>query len=100
MTSGIAAAPAATVPVAPADELSMITETRMRPAAAAPEDLASLIERFNRIDHVAVEEEEHEEKLDVSLSDGPDLDAPVVRLVHQILAEAVKLGVSDIHCNP
>jgi type IV pilus assembly protein PilB len=83
------------------DELSMITERKMRPAAAAPDDLASLIETFNRIDHMEFEDdEEPEDKLEIALGDGPDPDAPVVKLVRQIIAEGVKLGASDIHCDP
>ena len=82
------------------DEISMITGRKLRPAAAAHEEIASLIARYNRLDlsHSNLEEE-HPDELEVNLGDGP-ADAPVVKLVQQIVAHAVELGASDIHLTP
>jgi type IV pilus assembly protein PilB len=32
--------------------------------------------------------------------EGPDPDAPIIKLVHSIIASAVEQGASDIHCKP
>ncbi len=83
------------------DEISMITGMKIRPAAAAAEDLAALIGRLGRLDETVAEvEEPAEEELEVSLQEGPAGDAPIVKLVHSIIAQAVEQGASDIHCNP
>jgi type IV pilus assembly protein PilB len=82
------------------DEVSMLTGRKMRPAAAAQEEIASLIARYNRLELPQPElEEERPEELEVELGDGP-AEGPVVKLVQQIVAHAVELGASDIHLNP
>jgi type IV pilus assembly protein PilB len=83
------------------DEISMITGMKITPAAAAAEDITALIARLSRLDdRVAEIEELPETEVEISLGDGPDVDAPVVKLVHSIIAQAVEQGASDIHCDP
>jgi type IV pilus assembly protein PilB len=83
------------------DEISMITGRGITPAAVATEDLTALIGRLGRFDETVAEiEEPAEDELEVSLGDGPAGDAPIVKLVHSIIAQAVEQGASDIHCNP
>jgi type IV pilus assembly protein PilB len=81
------------------DEISMITGKRVHTAVAAVEDIVALIGRLNRLgDAVEIEDVEDEEAS--VLPDVADSEAPVVKLVHQIIAEAVQRGASDIHCDP
>jgi type IV pilus assembly protein PilB len=81
------------------DEISMITGKRVYPAVAAVEDIVALIGRLNRLGD-SVEIEDVEDDTGPVLPDSVDSEAPVVKLVHQIIAEAVQRGASDIHCDP
>ena len=82
------------------DEISMITGMKLRPAAAAQEDISALIARLDRMDTSVTEVEEPEPERDLSLREGPDGDAPAVKLVHTIIGQAIERGASDIHCDP
>jgi type IV pilus assembly protein PilB len=84
------------------DEISMIIGLKVRPAAASTEDLSALITRLNRLDGAVAEvEAEPEPEIDLKLDDAGDpADAPIVKLVHSIIAQAVEQGASDIHCDP
>jgi type IV pilus assembly protein PilB len=85
------------------DEISMIVGMKVAAAAAAREDVTALISRLNRLDDAVVEveaEDEVESELDMAFLDGVDEGAPIVKLVHSIIAQAVEQGASDIHCDP
>ncbi len=82
------------------DEISMITGKRVHPAVAASEDILALIGRLNRLGDSIEIEDAHDEDEPLSLQDISDNEAPVVKLVHQIIAEGVQRGASDIHCDP
>jgi type IV pilus assembly protein PilB len=82
------------------DEMSMIISRNLTPAAVAPEDIAALISRLNHIEDVVAERDEPEPELEVVLGDRADADAPAIKLVHSIIAQAVDQGSSDIHFNP
>ncbi len=82
------------------DEFSMITGKEITPAAAAKEDIAALIGRVNRLEETVTEVREPEQDLELALHDGPAADAPIVKLVYSIIAQAVEQGASDIHCDP
>jgi type IV pilus assembly protein PilB len=85
------------------DDIQMITGLNCRVAVAAAEDIENLLKQLNTLEN-AVEEavfDEHEqETIDESeiteLRQSAD-DAPVIKLVHSILAQAVNEGASDIH---
>jgi type IV pilus assembly protein PilB len=47
-----------------------------------------------------VEVEEPEAETELTLSDGPNAEAPIVKLVYSIIAQAIEQGASDIHCDP
>jgi type IV pilus assembly protein PilB len=84
------------------DDVGMMTGRRVRPAAASVEDLNLLLARLSRMDEsiediVDDDAEEEGEQLSV---DEADSDAPVIKLVHSIVAEAIQQGASDIHVNP
>jgi type IV pilus assembly protein PilB len=84
------------------DDIAMMTGRRVRPVAASTEDLGMLLNRLARFDESIediVEEAGPDEEPDV-LSEQADRDAPVIKLVHSIVAQAVQQGASDIHVNP
>jgi len=82
------------------DDVGMMTGRRIRPAAASLEDLNLLLARLAQMDasiEDIVDEEDDAEELSV---DEADKDAPIIKLVHSIVAQAVQQGASDIHVNP
>ena len=84
------------------DDIGMMTGRRVRPAAASIEDLDLLLSRLVRMDESIediTDEEEQDGEEDVQLSDA-DEQAPVIKLVHSIVAQAAQQGASDIHVNP
>jgi type IV pilus assembly protein PilB len=85
------------------DDIAMITNRRVRVAAASAEDVALLAGRLGRLEgsiEDIVEEDEGAGDLSTSLAEEADQDAPVIKLVHSIIAQAVQQGASDIHVNP
>jgi type IV pilus assembly protein PilB len=85
------------------DDIAMLTRLDVRPAVASEEDIQNLIGRMNRYEdavHEAVQESEEEGALEVvDLRESAD-DAPVIKLVHSIIADAAERGASDIHFEP
>jgi type IV pilus assembly protein PilB len=85
------------------DDVGMMTGRRIRPAAASVEDLNLMLARLARMDDsiedIVDEGVEEQGERDVSV-DEADSDAPVIKLVHSIVAQAVQQGASDIHVNP
>jgi type IV pilus assembly protein PilB len=85
------------------DDIGMMTGRRIRPAAASVEDLNLLLARLVRMDDSIedIADEEHDEQGERDLQlDDVDAGAPVIKLVHSIVAQAVQMGASDIHVNP
>jgi type IV pilus assembly protein PilB len=85
------------------DDVGMMTGRRIRPAAASVEDLNLLLARLARMDDsiedIVDEDGEEQGERDVSV-DEADSDAPIIKLVHSIVAQAIQQGASDIHVNP
>jgi type IV pilus assembly protein PilB len=86
------------------DDVALMTGYEVRAAVAAREDIGALITRLTRLDDVVasteMEGEEHEGPAEVvDLRESAD-DAPVIKLVSQIIAQAVEQGASDIHFQP
>jgi type IV pilus assembly protein PilB len=89
------------------DDIAIMTGYEVRVAVAPPEDIANLISRLDRLEDVVseqdsqIEEQEHSEAGGeiVDLRETAD-DAPVVKLVNQIVAQGVEQGASDIHLAP
>ncbi|MGO8905269.1 MAG: GspE/PulE family protein [Solirubrobacteraceae bacterium] len=85
------------------DDVAMMTGRRVRAAAASAEDLDLLLARLTRMD-ASIEdivEDEGQDDADADLHvDEADSDAPVIKLVHSLVAQAVEQGASDIHLNP
>jgi type IV pilus assembly protein PilB len=83
------------------DDVAMLTGRRVRAAAASTEDLSMLITRLSRMEQSveAIAEEEPETETELAV-DEADREAPVIKLVHSLIAEAVEQGASDIHIDP
>jgi type IV pilus assembly protein PilB len=85
------------------DDIAMLTRLDVRPAVASEDDIQNLIGRMNRYEdavHEAVLEGEDDAGPEiVELRESAD-DAPVIKLVHSIIADAAERGASDIHFEP
>jgi type IV pilus assembly protein PilB len=79
------------------DDIAIATGYEVRRAVAAPEDIEALIRRSHLSEAVGQDEPTGAETMD---SRGQPADAPGVRLVHSIIADAVRRGASDIHFEP
>ncbi|MFZ1925097.1 MAG: ATPase, T2SS/T4P/T4SS family, partial [Solirubrobacteraceae bacterium] len=87
------------------DDVAIMTGYEVRVAVASPDAISDLISRMARLEDVvsgdatAAEEAEQASADIVNLRETAD-DAPVVKLVNQIVAQAVELGASDVHMAP
>jgi len=90
------------------DDIKFITGLEVRPVVATESAIKKTIDRFyDSADSLAdvmkdmeedlelVEEEEEDDNL--SFAEAQDEDAPVVKLVNSLIADAVKRDASDIH---
>jgi type IV pilus assembly protein PilB len=84
------------------DDIAMATGYEVRRAVSSPEDIEALIGQISRLGD-AVEEIDEEELAGtaevIELRDQAE-EAPVVKLVHSIIADGVQRGASDIHFEP
>jgi type IV pilus assembly protein PilB len=86
------------------DDIGLLTRLDVRPAVASAEDIGALIGRMSRFED-EVQEAVDENDADSSPVEIVDLresadDAPVIKLVHSIIAQAAERGASDIHLEP
>lgn len=86
------------------DDVAIMTGYEVRVAVASPEAIGDLISRMARLEDVvsgesSVEEADDSQAEIVNLRETAD-DAPVVKLVNQIVAQAVERGASDVHLAP
>jgi type IV pilus assembly protein PilB len=86
------------------DDIALLTGKEIRPAVTSRDDILNLISRLTHLDDVVTSEMFEEDEDDgpadvVDLRESAD-DAPVIRLVNQIVAQAVEQGASDIHLEP
>jgi type IV pilus assembly protein PilB len=85
------------------DDIAIMTGFEVRVAVAAPEDIAALISRLDRLDDVVAATGElasEESQAEIVELHETDDDAPVIKLVNQIVAQAVEQGASDVHLAP
>jgi len=83
------------------DDIKIITRREVRVAVASAQDIADLIARMDRLEPVVDEGEELEEAPGEAIEVRETAeDAPIVKLVNQIIAQAVELGASDLHFAP
>jgi type IV pilus assembly protein PilB len=86
------------------DDIRMMTGLNCRVAVAAEDDIDALIGRMNTLESAVSEAVSEEEELEgeaeiTELRESAD-DAPVIKLVYSVLAQAVGEGASDIHFEP
>ena len=87
------------------DDIAIMTGYEVRVAVAAPEDVAALISRLNRLEDTVRETDSELEEAQDSDAETVDLhesaeDAPVIKLVNQIVAQAIERRASDVHLSP
>jgi type IV pilus assembly protein PilB len=84
------------------DDIAIMTGYEIRVAVAPPDDIAALVSRLDRMEDV-VGESEHQDEADedelLALHETSE-DAPVIKLVNQLVAQAVEQGASDVHLAP
>ena len=88
------------------DDIAIMTGYEIRVAVAPPDDIAALVSRLDRLEDAVGDSVERAEDLEdeeggevVALHDTSE-DAPVIKLVNQIVAQAVERGASDVHLAP
>ena len=86
------------------DDIAIMTGYEIRVAVAPPDDIATLISRLDRLEDVVDESvavlDDAEEGAEVVALHETSEDAPVIKLVNQIVGQAVERGASDIHLAP
>ena len=87
------------------DDIAILTGYQIRVAVTTSEDISNVVARLARVGDVVQDTGDDgaagggEEATVVELHETAD-DAPVVRLVHQLVAQAVETGASDLHLTP
>jgi type IV pilus assembly protein PilB len=85
------------------DDIALMTGYEVRPVVASREDIHALIGRLSQLDDAVasatLEQEDEQGAEVVDLRESAD-DAPVIKLVNQIIAQAVQMGASDVHLVP
>jgi type IV pilus assembly protein PilB len=85
------------------DDITMATGYEVRRAVASPEDIDALISNLSTLEdsvqEVVDEDPDYDAAEVIELRESAD-DAPVVKLVHSVIADAVRRGASDIHFEP
>jgi type IV pilus assembly protein PilB len=86
------------------DDIAILTGYQIRVAVTTSEDIANVIARLARVGEVVHDPADDgrqaaDEAAIVELHETAD-DAPVVRLVHQLVGQAVEDGASDLHLTP
>ena len=85
------------------DDIAMMTHYDVHRAVASEEDVAAVIAHIDRVEHqIGIETDVDDVAAPASVTDleTPTEDAPVVRLVHSVIAAAIERGASDIHFDP
>jgi type IV pilus assembly protein PilB len=84
------------------DDISLVTGYDVRPAAAAREDVVALIGRLNQVDEMVIADARDAEPEELEVGDLRDTadDAPIIKLVHSLVAQGIEQGASDIHFEP
>jgi type IV pilus assembly protein PilB len=86
------------------DDIAIMTGYEIRVAVAPPDDITALISRLDRMEDVVGESsdvlEDGDDGAEVVALHETSEDAPVIKLVNQIVAQAVERGASDIHLAP
>jgi type IV pilus assembly protein PilB len=83
------------------DSISMLTGLRLDPVVVSGEDFEALLRRVSLLDEklASAQAVDEAEPTEIVLRESAD-DAPTIRLVRSIIAQAVDRGASDIHFDP
>jgi type IV pilus assembly protein PilB len=82
------------------DDIIMATGYEVRRAVASPEHIDALLDQLGTLGNAVHEVESDDREADViELRESAD-EAPIVKLVHAVIGDAVRRGVSDIHFEP
>jgi type IV pilus assembly protein PilB len=86
------------------DDLTMTTGYKVRLAVSAPESIEAVVSQLSNLEGSVQEVDEETSDGDVGaevieLRTSAE-EAPVVKLVHSVIADAVARGASDIHFDP
>jgi type IV pilus assembly protein PilB len=86
------------------DDIAIATGYKVRRAVASPQDIEAVINQLSDLEASVreVDDETREDDLGahvIELRESAQ-EAPVVKLVHSIIADAVARGASDIHFDP
>jgi len=79
-----------------------MTGYEIRPVVASADDVAQVIAKMNRMDDAvmdSVDDEEDDAGLVNEIRESA-ADAPIIKLVNSVIAQAVEDGASDIHFEP
>jgi type IV pilus assembly protein PilB len=81
------------------DDLKLMTGYEVRPVVASRVDIAALIAKMNRLDDAVAQVIDGDEGEDEVVAEVVEsaADAPVIKLVNSIVAQAIEDGASDIH---
>jgi type IV pilus assembly protein PilB len=83
------------------DDIAMVTGYEIRRVVASAVQIQALIAQVSRLDEAVHEVGQEPESAQVlELREPSDHDAPVVKLVNSIIADAVERGASDVHFEP
>lgn len=90
------------------DDLRLILKARIKPALSSPTKIQDAINRVyekKSENKITALEEDNLDELSIDLSEPIDLldttdEAPIIRLINQLLFRAVKEKASDIHIEP
>ena len=87
------------------DDIALMTGFDVRAAVASREDIAGLVSRLSRLDDVVANASIESEESETGPAEIVDLresadEAPVIKLVNQIIAQAIEQKASDIHLAP
>ena len=82
------------------DDIIMATGYEVRRAVAPPEHIDALLDQLGTLGNAVhdVEGDDREAEV-IELRESAD-EAPIVKLVHAVIGDAVRRGVSDIHFEP
>ena len=86
------------------DDIAITTGYKVRRAVASPEDIEAVINQLSNLEESVQEVDEETRDPDfgaqvIELRESAE-EAPVVKLVHSVIADAVGRGASDIHFDP
>src|SRR4051794_21509854 len=81
------------------DDLKLMTGYEVRPVVASRVDIAALIAKMNRLDDAVAQVIDGDDGEDEVVAEVVEsaADAPVIKLVNSIVAQAIEDGASDIH---